>query len=119
MEAMTQMEMAAQALDGGTGSITVRVLESPESRRKPGLAAADAVPRTVCSHRLPGCRCPPGPLPEAHCGFCDGLMPQDVTKKPSANPGIDELAGGKSIVFASSFPFRGEVFAAAPRPACK
>lgn len=30
MEAMTQMEMAAQALDGGAGSLTVRVLESPD-----------------------------------------------------------------------------------------
>ncbi len=30
LEAMTQMEMASQALDGGQGSISVRVLESPE-----------------------------------------------------------------------------------------
>jgi uncharacterized protein involved in exopolysaccharide biosynthesis len=30
MEAMTQMEMASQALDGGQGTILVRVLESPE-----------------------------------------------------------------------------------------
>jgi hypothetical protein len=30
MEAMTQMEMASQALDGGAGSVTVKVLESPD-----------------------------------------------------------------------------------------
>jgi uncharacterized protein involved in exopolysaccharide biosynthesis len=30
MEAMTQMEMASQALDGGAGSVIVKVLESPD-----------------------------------------------------------------------------------------